>query len=510
MLKTINTEYTSNNLINAMLKTNPKLKKSIEQMDSDSLNTMDYYQEDSSNKNSLIEEAKFNKKIIYNNPLQNNHKEFKKKTFQKRNDLSFTFNQTYREMHKSSNLVKVIHNEISTKRIKNVPKLSNATINSIDSKCNKCKSKFKNNKICTKCKNYFCQNCFKGNNNRNLDNNSDENENENCEKNIDGENICHYCKINFSVNKNKNLKKYKRNKLYLMNQFEPLDTYYEDNLENFRKGRSKTNANNNNEEKIKNLEEQYKEYENFLNQIEERKKEIEIKRDISLNILAMIKKAVDYEFERNIKKLNEFQMKLNKIKNDIKEKINKNYQNEIELQINIDISKNTLKNFIKNFEKYNQIVISRPLFRGYKSFESSNILINYSDSYYMKNKEILSDLPFGNVYIKIDRYTNNYVNYLNFSILIKQNDKTPSDDTINSSFQSFVNNKSRFVINMIVNNKVIRLIKTNKDNNDTTLSYESSEEENKILFCKDKLNNTGGIIKKNNFNIKVIITEVML
>ena len=75
MLKTINTEYTSNNLINAMLKTNPKLKKSIEQMDSDSLNTMDYYQEDSSNKNSLIEEAKFNKKIIYNNPLQNNHKE---------------------------------------------------------------------------------------------------------------------------------------------------------------------------------------------------------------------------------------------------------------------------------------------------------------------------------------------------------------------------------------------------------------------------------------------------
>ena len=145
MLKTINTEYTSNNLINAMLKTNPKLKKSIEQIDSDSLNTMDYYQEDSSNKNNLIEEAKFNKQIIYNNPLQNNHKEFKKKTFQKRNDLSFTFNQTYREMHKSSNLVKVIHNEISTKRIKNVPKLSNATINSIDSKCNKCKSKFKNN-----------------------------------------------------------------------------------------------------------------------------------------------------------------------------------------------------------------------------------------------------------------------------------------------------------------------------------------------------------------------------
>jgi len=63
---------------------------------------------------------------------------------------------------------------------------------------------------------------------------------------------------------------------------------------------------------------------------------------------------------------------------------------------------------------------------------------------------------------------------------------------------------------MIVNNNVIRFVKTNKDNTDTTLSYESSEKDNKILFCKDKLNNTGEIIKKNNFNLKVIITEVML
>ena len=513
MLKTINTEYTSNNLINAILKTNPKLKKSIEQMDSDSLNTMDYYQEDSSNKNNLIEEAKFNKQIIYNNPLQNNHKEFKKKTNQKRNDLSFTFNQTYREMHKSSNLVKVIHNKISTKRIKNVPKLSNATINSIDSTCNKCKSKLKNNKLCIKCKYYFCQNCFRGINNRNLDNNSDENENENCEQNFDGGNICHYCKFDFSVNKTKNMKKYKRNKLYLTNQFEPLDTSYEDNLENFRKGRSKTNANNNyNKEKIKNLEEQYKEYENFLNQIENRKKEIEIKRDIGLNILEMIKKVINYEYERNLKKLNEFQMKLIKMKNNINEKMIKSQQNEIELQINIDISKNNLKNFIKNFEKFSQVIISRTLFRGYKSYESNNILINYSDSYYMNYKEVLSGLPFGNVYIKIDRYTNNYVNYLNFATLIKLSDKTSCEDTINSntSFQSNTNNKSRFVVNMIVNGKVIRFIKTNKDNTDTTLSYESSEKENEILFCKDRINSTGGFIKKNNFNIKVIINEVML
>ena len=503
MSTAISTNNNPNDLINAMIKMKPKLKNSIEQMETESLNTMDYYKEDSSNKNSLIDEANLSNKLIYN-PNKNKPKERNNKNTSKINRASFTINKSYRNIHKSSNLIKTIQDKELHKKIKNVPIYSNKI-----KTCNKCNEKLEaNSKNCLNCKKIFCKNCFKGNSNRNLDNNSDDNEN--YEQNFNVENICHSCKTNFNSNKNNNTMKNTRIKFYIKNKFEPLDTYCENDMENFGICRFKTIANDFNKEKIKNLEEQDKEYENFLNQIEERKKEIEIKRDISLNILAMIKKAVDYEFERNIKKLNEFQMKLNKIKNDIKEKINKNYQNEIELQINIDISKNTLKNFIKNFEKYNQIVISRPLFRGYKSFESNNILINYSDSYYMKNKEILSDLPFGNVYIKIDRYTNNYVNYLNFSILIKQNDKTPSDDTINSSFQSFVNNKSRFVVNMIVNNKVIRLIKTNKDNTDTTLSYESSEEENKILFCKDKLNNTGGIIKKNNFNIKVIITEVML
>ena len=502
MSTAISTKHNSNDLINVMIKMKPKLKNSIEQMETESLNTMDYYKEDSSNKNSLIDEANLSNKLIYN-PNKNKPKERNNKNTSKINRASFTINKSYRNIHKSSNLIKTIKDKDLHKKIKNVPIYSNKI-----KTCNKCNEKLEaNSKNCLNCKKIFCKNCFKGSN-RNLDNNSDDNEN--YEQNFNVENICHSCKTNFNSNKNNNTMKNTRNKFYIKNKFEPLDTYCENDMENFGICRFKTIANDFNKEKIKNLEEQYKEYENFLNQIEERKKEIEIKRDISLNILAMIKKAIDYEFERNMKKLNEFQMKLNKIKNDIKEKINKNYQNEIELQINIDISKNTLKNFIKNFEKYNQIVISRPLFRGYKSFESNNILINYSESYYMKNKEILSDLPFGNVYIKIDRYTNNYVNYLNFSILIKQNDKTPSDDTINSSFQSFVNNKSRFVVNMIVNNKVIRLIKTNKDNNDTTLSYESSEEENKILFCKDKLNNTGGIIKKNNFNIKVIITEVML
>jgi len=97
-----------------------------------------------------------------------------------------------------------------------------------------------------------------------------------------------------------------RKKFYLKNKFEPLDTNCENDthVQNFRICRTKTIIDDFNKKKIKNLEEQYIEYENFLNQIEERKKEIEIKRDISLNILTMIKKAIEYEYERNIKKLN--------------------------------------------------------------------------------------------------------------------------------------------------------------------------------------------------------------
>ena len=42
------------NLIKEMIKAKPKKKKSIEQQDSESLNTMDYYKEDSSNKKTTI------------------------------------------------------------------------------------------------------------------------------------------------------------------------------------------------------------------------------------------------------------------------------------------------------------------------------------------------------------------------------------------------------------------------------------------------------------------------
>ena len=257
---------------------------------------------------------------------------------------------------------------------------------------------------------------------------------------------------------------------------------------------------------MKNLEDQYKEFDLLLNQIDQRKKEIKFKKDISLNILQTIQKIIETDFERNIHILNEFSNKLIKLKNDIIEKMNKNNNNEIDLKINIDVSKRMFNSLSKNYENYVQTTSARPIFKGYKLYESNNILINYSETYYMKSKEVASNFPFGNIYIKIDKFTNNYINYFNFSTIIKPSDKI---DEAKDEFQKFFDNKGHFFVYILVNDKVLRLNRTNKDNNNMILSYDGSEEENKILLSKYKSNNNN-MIKKNNLDIKVVISEIII
>ena len=120
----------------------------------------------------------------------------------------------------------------------------------------------------------------------------------------------------------------------------------------------------------------------------------------------------------------------------------------------------------------------------------------------MKYTEILSNQYIGNAYIKVDRYVNNYVNYLNFSILIRQNNKES---------QSLVN-KQNFVVNMIINNKLFKLSKTTKDNNQLCLNYECSLEENVLFSSKNQSNssNSNTNMKKEEIIIKVIISELFL
>ena len=497
-----NKTLTPNDLILQMIKVKPKEKKTIEQIDSESLNTMDYYKEDSSTKNSLIEESKINNNLLLNAKKAEKVKKIKKE----QKDISLALGGTYKGIHKSSNVIRTL-------ATLNTPKAKKQVKRSIIASkicCKHFSNKDLTNKICIKCKKRFCKLCFNGNINP-------DNDNSNNEKNFKNSNICYICRAKKINDKNKNFylnKKYDdnmdtNNKSFQLGMI-PMDTNLDSDVKiDMEKSKSKVDINEGNQEKMKNLQGQYKEYDIFLKQISRRKKELEIKKDISLNLLQMIKKAIEFEYEKNINKLNEFIIRLNKIKNSINEKMNQNFNNEIELKINIDTNKNILNGFFKNYEIFSNQIITKPIFHGYKLYESNDIIINYSDTYYMKNREVFPEFPFGKVFIKVSRFTNNYINYLNFASIIKSNDKALKEEIISNGFQSFIN-KSRFIINMVVNNKVVRLNKTNKDTNDMSFIYEISEEEDKILFSKNKMSINIENQKKDNINIKLFISEIIL
>lgn len=498
-----NKTYSSNDLILQLLKEKPKMKKTIEQIDSESLNTMDYYKQDSSTKNSLIEESKINNNLLISQKKQEKKRKIKKE----QKDFSLALNKTYKGTHKSSNAIRTLAN-LNTPKAKNEQKRS-----IIASKicCKNFSNKNSTNKICIKCKKHFCKKCFNGNFELNND------ENYYYEKNFNNNKICYLCRTKKINNKNENFyrnKNYddneKKNNMSFQLGMIPMDTNLDNDMKiDMEKSKSKIDIIERNQEKMKNLQEQYNDYDVFLKQINNRKKELEIKKDISINLLQIIKKSIEIEYERNINKLNEFIAKLNKIKSSINEKMNQNFNNEIELRINIDTNKNTLDSFFKNYEIYNNQIISKSIFQGYKLFESEEIIIKYSDTYYMKSREIFPEFPFGNVFIKVIRFTNSYKDYLNFSSIIKPNDKDSNEEGIINNFQSFIN-RPNYIVNMIVNNKLIRLTKANKDNTDMTLCYETSEEEEKILFSKNKMHNNSAIQKKENLTIKLFISEIIL
>ena len=192
-----NKTYTSNDLILQMLKVKPKMKKTIEQIDSESLNTMDYYKEDSSTKNSLIEESKINNNLLISQKKQEKKRKIKKE----QKDFSLALNKTYKGTHKSSNAIRTLAN-LNTPKAKNEQKRS-----IIASKicCKNFSNKNSTNKICIKCKKHFCKKCFNGNFELNND------ENYYYEKNFNSNKICYLCRTKKINNKNEN---FYRNKNY--------------------------------------------------------------------------------------------------------------------------------------------------------------------------------------------------------------------------------------------------------------------------------------------------------
>ena len=167
-----------------------------------------------------------------------------------------------------------------------------------------------------------------------------------------------------------------------------------------------------------------------------------------------------------------------------------------------------MNSFSKNYEKLEQKIILKSKPKAYKVYEANPLKVNFTETYYMKEKEIFSNQRIGNAYIKIERYVNNYTNCLNFSLTVKKDEKINQNKSPNKN--NNLDNKSKYVIYMEINNKLIKLNKSNKDNNKNSLNYDCSLEENFVFNSKSQSTDAGRNIRKDDFDVKVIITELFL
>jgi hypothetical protein len=302
---------------------------------------------------------------------------------------------------------------------------------------------------------------------------------------------------NFVILKNKN----KSSTTLTQSTIEPMDSVL-DSINNV----NTPSQNDENSVIIKELKDESNEYDTFMKKILQKKKEIEIKKNIGINNLQTMIKVIEYEFKLNMNKLDEMLEKLKKIKETIDqrkiklEQQHRSDSNSISQEKKIiGKYKNAINNFNQNYEKLNQKIISKSKQKAYKMYESNPLKINIEETYYMKYKNVIENSNVGSVYFKIERFVNSYVNYLVFSVLIKQNEKE-NDSKDNKS-------KSKYIINMEVNGQLIKLNKSNKDENKSCLNYENIMQENKALVSKSVCNND---CKNKELNIRVIISELFL
>ena len=479
-------------LLSKAFETLPLYKKTSEQQDNESLNTMDYYKEENSSRNQKIDENN----LFFSKKLSNQNKKINSI---RNTNLSFVINKN-KSNKNTINLYENIDIERTkpffvNKNEKNV--LKRFEDMKVDNDyCSRCNSEIEYiTKVCRHCLKPLCRKCLKLIFNRNLDNNDDI---DNFDQNLINEKICPNCRnlntINdFIISKAKTLNK-------TISTFkEPLDTELDDTSSTQYKEEQ-------NSVLLKDLEEQFNEYDFLVQKIEEKKKEIEIKKKININILNMIQKSIENEYDTNLKKLNEISFKLKKLRNTINDKNNKikretNYNNSSDLQNLIRKFRNTINAFSKHYEKLEQKISTKSKPKAYKFYESKSLNVNIADTYNMKNTEVISNQYIGKASIKIQRFINNYVNYLNFSVLVQKDNKNMENNN---------KNKSILFVHMVINNQLIQLFKTNKDNNKLSLNYECSLEESKAFLSKSHANKNKDYIKKDEFDVKLIITELFL
>ena len=488
---------------NDLLQTIQRSKTSIEEQDNESINTMDYYKEDNSSKNN-----KFEENIYSSNQKANHATEIKSKPKKESPQLLVNFSKPifgnqgglYDEITFATNTTL---SKNRNKKGKNVEK----RFDTIADYCSKCESEINySTKICSNCSRPVCKKCLKEIFSRNLDNNSENIDTEILSRNINEKN-CPNCgksskMRNFSTRISKKKSSPCQNKEHI--ETEPDIT--------------SSSSHNQNCEKdfvVKGLKKQSNEYNLFLKKIEEKKKEIEIKKNLNVNIIQMLQKSIEYEYNFNLDKLNHIISKIKKVQEMITDKMNKlniqkNFNNNADLQNIVEKFKKAMGFFSKNYEKVVEKINLKSKPKAYKCYESNPLLVNLSDTYCMRSKKLLSNNHIGNAFFRVDRYVNGFVNCLNFSVSIKQDKKNNPINNNNNNNNNNSSNKPRYIVNLIVDNKIIKLNKVNKDKDNSCLDYECSIEEAQVFNTKNQSNSLNNYTKKDDFCVKLIVTELFL
>ena len=105
-----NDDFKNLTLISQVIKAKQKLNKEKEQNDTESLNTMDYYKDDSSNKNSLIDESKTNNKLLFDS---NKKEEINKTSDNIKNKKDFSLKKNNNE---NINKIESKNNDIKNRK----------------------------------------------------------------------------------------------------------------------------------------------------------------------------------------------------------------------------------------------------------------------------------------------------------------------------------------------------------------------------------------------------------
>lgn len=481
-------------IMNKFIRSVPS-KRNNEQQDNESLNTMDYYKEDASIKNQhLLEEDDQSPKIKrdINQTMNESNSLILNKTCN--SGKSSEPNRNKNIKNSKSYLYKTDGKNVQ-KRLEN-----SKVCNDYCSRCNK-EIGF-STKACPYCLNPLCLNCLKKIFNRNLDNNDDL---DNFDQDVINEKVCPNCRNLLSINNFVMLKNKKKSSPTLTQYLnEPMDSLVDSN-NNFNTPRK----NNENSVIVKELEKESTEYDTLMKRILQKKKEIENNKNIGINNLQTMIKVIEYEFKLNMNKLDEMIERLKNIKETIDQRKRKMEQQQrsdsnsiLEEQKLIDKFKKSINSFYHNYDKLNEKMISKLHQKEYKLYESKPLSINIAETYCMKYKNVIENSNIGNVYLKIERFVNNYVNYLAFSVLIKQNEKE-KDSQDNKC-------KSKYIVNIEVNDKLIKLNKSNKDESKSCLNYENLMQENKALVSKSLSNMSNREVKNKELNIRVIISELFL